>query len=133
MVTQINDLLSRQSTLDTANANADAKYKLISDQLACEAEEQNKPEEAKALRTLSSFGYNEYWKSAVERSQDYTLLPDQGEEHDHVHRKGTSMESVRLIPKDGQCNCDYHIEAQSMCPHENVRGRRVFDAALFPE
>jgi hypothetical protein len=133
MVTQINDLLSRQSTLDTANANADAKYKLISDQLACEAEEQNKPEEAKALRTLSSFGYNEYWKSAVERSQDYTLLPDQGDEHDRVHRKGTSMESVRLIPKDGRCNCDFHLEAQSMCPHEYVRGGRVFDAALFPE
>jgi hypothetical protein len=71
MVAQINDLLSRQSELDTANANADAKYKLISAQLAREAEEQNKPEEAKVLRTLSSFGYNEYWKSAVESSQDY--------------------------------------------------------------
>jgi hypothetical protein len=133
MVTQINDLLSQQSELDTANANADAKYKLISAQLAREAEEQNKPKEAKALWTLSSFGYNEYWKSAVERSQDYTLLPDQGDKHDRVHRNGTSMESVRLIPKDGQCNCDFHLEAQSMCPHEYVRGGRVFDAALFPE
>jgi hypothetical protein len=49
MVIQVNDLLSWQSELDAANANADAKYKLISAQLVHEAEEQNKLEEAKEL------------------------------------------------------------------------------------
>jgi hypothetical protein len=133
MVVQINDLLNRQAELDAANTNADAKYKLVSAKLAREAEEKTMLQEAAALRTLSRFGYNEYWKSVVEESQHYSLLPDQDDEYDRVHRNGTSMESVRLVPKVGRCDCDFHLKAESMCPHEYVRGGGIFNAALFPE
>ena len=62
VVIQITDLLSRQAELNNANTIADAKYKLLSAKLAREAEAQNKPEEAKALRALSSLGREGCWK-----------------------------------------------------------------------
>jgi hypothetical protein len=133
MVIQIKDLLARQAEIDTSHRNTDARYKLISAQLAREAEKQNKPEEAKALRMLSSFGYNDYWKSMVESSQKHSLLPDQGDEYDRVHRNDTPIESAWLVPKNGHCDCDSHLELESMCRHKYVRGGRKFDAALFPE
>jgi hypothetical protein len=70
MVIQIKDLLTRQAEIDMSHRNMDARYKLVSAQLACEAEKQNKPEEAKVLWMLSSFGYNDYWKTMVESSQE---------------------------------------------------------------
>jgi hypothetical protein len=68
MVIQIKDLLARQAEIDMSHRNTDARYKLVSAQLAHEAEKRNKPEEAKALQMLSSFGYNDYWNQSSPRS-----------------------------------------------------------------
>jgi len=133
MVIQIKDLLSRQRELDTAHTSTDARYKLLATQKARELKAQNNLSEAEALCTLSNWGYNEYWKPMVEESNNYTLLPDQGDEYDRLHRNGTSMDSIRLIRKDGRCPCDARIEADSMCHHEYKRGGCVFDPTLFPE
>jgi hypothetical protein len=62
-----------------------------------------------------------------------SLLPDQGDEYDCVHCNDTPIESAQLVPKNGHCDCDSHLELESMCQHEYVRGGRKFDAALFPE
>jgi hypothetical protein len=37
----------------------------------------------------------------VESSTHYSLIPDKGDEYDRVHCNGASMETVRLVLKDG--------------------------------
>jgi hypothetical protein len=86
--------------------------------------------EAEAIKTLSKWGYEEYWLDVVEQGTHYShsVLPSGAS---RVHRNGTLDDSARIIEPGECCKCNRYLEFESMCEHECAKHGGTFVMSYF--
>jgi hypothetical protein len=138
MAKQIHNLMGRQKHREEMYAKDDANHMIDSGARAFHDDQNGNHVQAEARRVLSKFSYDEYWIPVLLDADNYTMLPDEGDNHHRILRNGCPLTSACLVPKDGRCGCDQYLKFLSMCPHEYIvhcqeAATKVFPASLYPE
>lgn len=127
-VEQIKSLLERQEILQNKHQQMDAKYYHLARRNSLEEPNQVLKQ---AYLFLSEKGL-QVFKGILSDSANYTktILEDGSVS---IHRRGTRIDSARILQQGEHCRCDRWLAFSSMCVHEFVANDCQFKRDLFSD